>query len=191
MSVGELDRRLKRAIEGAAVDAWVEGEIGSLRPSSSGHVYFVLKDESEDACIDCVMYRTSAIRAGRVLQDGARIRLRGRATLWAPRGRLQFVVDIARAAGRGALLEALEILKQKLQDEGLFAPERKRKIPTEPEIIGVVTSASGAAIHDIVQVAFRRGGREFSSPQRRYKAPRHPRRSSPRWTASSVFRVWM
>lgn len=158
LSVGELDRRLKRAIEGAAVDAWVEGEIGSMRPSASGHVYFVLKDESEDACIDCVMYRSSAIRAGRVLQDGARIRLRGRATLWAPRGRLQFVVDIARPAGRGALLEALELLKKKLQDEGLFAPERKRPIPPEPRIIGVVTSASGAAIHDIVQVAFRRGG---------------------------------
>jgi exodeoxyribonuclease VII large subunit len=158
LSVGELDRRLKRAIEGAAVDAWVEGEIGSMRPSGSGHVYFVLKDESEDACIDCVMYRSSAIRAGRVLQDGARIRLRGRATLWAPRGRLQFVVDIARPAGRGALLEALEVLKKKLQDEGLFAPERKRPIPPEPRIIGVVTSASGAAIHDIVQVAFRRGG---------------------------------
>lgn len=158
LTVGELDRRLKRAIEGAAVDAWVEGEISSLRPSASGHVYFVFKDEQEDACIDCVMYRSSAVRGGRALQEGARIRVRGRATLWAPRGRLQFVIDLVKPAGRGALLEALEALKKRLQDEGLFAPERKRPIPKDPRIIGVVTSSSGAAIHDIVQVAFRRGG---------------------------------
>jgi exodeoxyribonuclease VII large subunit len=89
--------------------------------------------------------------------DGARVQLFGRATVWAPRGRLQLVAEAARPAGRGALLAALEALKERLSAEGLFAPERKRQLPREPRVIGVVTSAHGAAIHDIVTVAFRRG----------------------------------
>jgi exodeoxyribonuclease VII large subunit len=93
-----------------------------------------------------------------LLTDGARIRLRGRPTFWAPRGRLQLVCDRAAPAGRGALLEALEKLKAKLAAEGLFAPERKRAIPKEARTVGVVTSETGAVIHDICKVAFRRGG---------------------------------
>lgn len=158
ISVADLDRKLKRALETSAVDLWVEGEVTSFKAASSGHLYFSLKDEREDASIECVMYRTSALRARRSLADGARVQVRGKATLWAPRGKLQFIVDAARTAGRGALLEALEQLKLKLAAEGLFAPERKRALPTDPQIIGVVTSANGAAIHDIARVAFRRGG---------------------------------
>ena len=90
--------------------------------------------------------------------DGARLRLRGKPTLWAPRGRLQLIADRLQATGRGALLEALERLKVKLAAEGLFAQERKRAVPGEPRVIGVVTSASGAVIHDVCRVAFRRGG---------------------------------
>jgi len=157
-SVAELDRRLKRAVEGASANVWVEGEISGAKPAPSGHVYFCLKDEREDAMIECVMYRSSAFRARRLIVDGARVQLRGRATLWAPRGRLQFMADVARPAGRGALLEALENLKQRLLEEGLFAPERKRPLPPHPAVVGVVTSAAGAAIHDIAKVAFRRGG---------------------------------
>ena len=156
--MADLDRKLKRALESSAADLWVEGEVTSLKAAASGHLYFTLKDEREDASIECVMYRTSALRARRSLVDGARVQVRGKATLWAPRGRLQFMVDAARTAGRGALLEALEQLKLKLASEGLFAPERKRALPTDPRIIGVVTSANGAAIHDIAKVAFRRGG---------------------------------
>ncbi len=158
LSVADLDRKLRRALEGAGVDVWVEGEVTSFKAAASGHLYFTLRDEREDAAIECVMYRASAMRARSVLADGARVQVRGKATLWAPRGRLQFVVDAARAAGRGALLEALEQLKLKLAQEGLFAPERKRALPADPRLVGVVTSASGAAIHDIAQVAFRRGG---------------------------------
>ncbi len=158
ISVAELDRRLKRAVEGATGREWVEGEVGSLKRASSGHVYFSLKDEREDALVDCVMYRYQAQRARRVLEDGARVQLMGRATLWAPRGRLQFVAEQARPAGRGALLEALEKLKQRLAAEGLFEPGRKRPLPDAPRVIGVVTSGSGAAFHDIRTVAFRRGG---------------------------------
>lgn len=158
LSVAELDRSLKRAVEACSADVWVEGEISGAKAAASGHVYFTLKDEREDAMIECVMYRSSALRSRQLITDGARVQLRGRATVWAPRGRLQFVAEQARPSGRGALLEALEKLKAKLLAEGLFSPERKRPLPHEARLIGVVTSASGAVIHDIAKVAFRRGG---------------------------------
>lgn len=157
-TVAELDFRLKRVVEGCSADIWVEGEVSGAKPAPSGHVYFALKDEREDAILECVMYRSSPVRARHLIVDGARVQLRGRATVWAPRGRLQFIADVARPAGRGALLEALENLKNKLLGEGLFAAERKKPLPVHAAVIGVVTSASGAAIHDIAKVAFRRGG---------------------------------
>ena len=157
ISVSELDRRLRRSVEDVSTRAWVEGEVSSLKRAPSGHVYFSLKDEAEDAIIECVMYRFNALRARRHLNEGARLQLIGQATVWAPRGRLQFVVNELRPAGRGALLEALEQLKERLALEGLFATERQRTLPDQPRIVGVVTSASGAAFHDIVSVAFRRG----------------------------------
>ncbi len=160
MSVGELARALKLTVEERwAIPAWVEGEVTGARPAPKGHHYFSLRDEAEDASIEMVMYRASLTqRARALLVDGARVRVRGRPTFWAPRGRLQFVVDRVDAAGRGALLEALERLKEKLAAEGLFDPARKRKLPAEPRIVGVVTSSTGAVIHDICKVAFRRGG---------------------------------
>jgi len=157
ISVAELDRRLRRAVEGVSGAFWVEGEVTSFRQVASGHAYFSLKDEREDAVIDCVMYRFDAQRAKKHLVDGARLQLWGRATVWAPRGRLQLVGNFARPAGKGALLEALEALKQRLLAEGLFAPGRKRPLPTDPRVVGVVTSGHGAAFHDIRTVAFRRG----------------------------------
>jgi exodeoxyribonuclease VII large subunit len=158
ISVGELDRRLRRAVEVASGDFWIEGEVASLKRAPSGHVYFTLKDEREEAIIDCVMYRFDAQRARRILTEGARLQLKGRATVWAPRGRLQLVGTLARLAGRGELLLALEKLKEQLAQEGLFDPARKRALPTAPRVVGVVTSGAGAAFHDIRTVAFRRGG---------------------------------
>lgn len=160
LTVAELDRAIRGTLEDAFAQAvWVEGEVADARPASSGHLYFCLKDEKEDAAIDVVIYRSSVTpRMRTLLVDGARVRLRGKPTFWAPRGRLQLVADRAQAAGRGALLEALEKLKAKLAAEGLFAPERKRPLPAEPRIVGVVTSAKGAVIHDVCRVAFRRGG---------------------------------
>jgi exodeoxyribonuclease VII large subunit len=138
---------------------WVEGEVIDSRPAPSGHLYFCLKDEREDASVDAVVYRSNVTNRTRQLcVDGARVRLRGRPTLWAPRGRLQFLADRVQAVGRGALLEAIERLKAKLASEGLFAAERKRPLPDDPRTVGVVTSPSGAVIHDICRVAFRRGG---------------------------------
>jgi exodeoxyribonuclease VII large subunit len=160
LSVAELDRAIKGAVEDAfSAPVWVEGEVTGARPAPSGHLYFCLKDEREEAAIDVVMYRANVTPRMRALcVDGARLRLRGKPTLWAPRGRLQLIADRLQATGRGALLEAIERLKTKLASEGLFAPERKRALPGEARIIGVVTSASGAVIHDICRVAFRRGG---------------------------------
>jgi exodeoxyribonuclease VII large subunit len=160
LSVGELDRAIKRSLD-VSFEAmvWVGGEVTGARPATSGHLYFCLKDEREDASVDAVIYKTNVTQRMRaMLVDGARVRMRGRPTFWAPRGKLQFIADRVELAGRGALLEALEKLKAKLAAEGLFAPERKRALPREPRVVGVVTSASGAAMHDICRVAFRRGG---------------------------------
>jgi exodeoxyribonuclease VII large subunit len=156
LSVAELDQRIKRLVEGATQDVLVLGEVAGLRLHSSGHAYFKLKDEKDDACMDCVMYKTAAPRARKMLADGARVVLVGRATVYVPRGQLQFVATDVRPVGRGALLEALERLKQRLASEGLFAPQRKRALPEDPQVIGVVTSGDGAAIHDIIAVSFRR-----------------------------------
>lgn len=160
LSVAELDRAIKGSLETCFdLALWVEGEVTGARPASSGHLYFCLKDEREDASIDVAMYKTNITpRARALIIDGARIRLRGKPTFWAPRGRLQFIADRAAAVGKGALLEALEALKAKLAKEGLFAADKKRPLPSEPRRIGVVTSAGGAVIHDICKVAFRRGG---------------------------------
>jgi exodeoxyribonuclease VII large subunit len=158
ISVAELDRRLRRAVEAATGREWVSGEVTSLKWAPSGHAYFCLKDEADDAVVDCVMYKFHAARARRFLAPGARVQLRGRATVYAPRGRLQLVGEALRPAGQGALLIALEELKRRLAAEGMFEPARKRPLPPDPQIVGVVTSGSGAAFHDIRTVAFRRGG---------------------------------
>jgi exodeoxyribonuclease VII large subunit len=156
ITVSELDRRLRRVVEGASTSDWVEGEVRGVRRAASGHAYFSLRDAREDAVIDCVMYRSGLLRAGRHLVEGASLQVLGRATVWAPRGRLQFIADALRPVGRGALLEALERMKSRLFAEGLFAPERKRPLPRDPRCIGVVTSSHGAAWHDIRVVAARR-----------------------------------
>ena len=157
ISVADLARRLKRSVESQTGREWVEGEVVSFKRAASGHVYFSLKDQREDACLDCVMYRLDALRARQYLFDGARLLTLGRATLWAPRGRLQFVISGVRPAGLGSLLEQLERLKAQLKAEGLFERARKRPLPTAPRYVGVITSAHGAALHDIRTVAFRRG----------------------------------
>ncbi|MEZ4375250.1 MAG: exodeoxyribonuclease VII large subunit [Polyangiaceae bacterium] len=158
IAVSELARRMKHALSRSVGRVWIEGEIAHLKRSQNGHVYFSLKDVDEGAVVESVMYRMNAARAWRYLQDGARVQVQGKPDLWIPRGRLQFVVDRLRPAGRGSQLEALERLKLKLAAEGLFADERKRPLPSSPRVVGVITSEHGAAIHDIITVAFRRGG---------------------------------
>jgi exodeoxyribonuclease VII large subunit len=160
LSVGELDRAIKRSLD-VSFDrpVWVEGEVAGARPAPGGHLYFALKDDREEALIDVAIYKTNITPGLRkMVVDGARLQLRGRPTFWAPRGRLQLVADRAEPIGKGALLLALLRLKDELAKEGLFDAARKRRIPSDPRVIGVVTSKSGAAIHDICRVAFRRGG---------------------------------
>lgn len=158
IGVGELDRRLRMLLERRTDGVWVHGEVSQVKEVGSGLCYFVLRDEDEDASIDGVLYRTAPVRTRRAIVEGARVVVQGRATVYAPRGKLQLVVESARPAGKGALLEALDRLRRKLAAEGLFAPDRKRALPAEPRVLGVVTSADGAALHDVVKVAFRRAG---------------------------------
>lgn len=157
LTVARLDHLIRRVVEGATTNVLVQGEVSGLHRAGSGHCYFSLKDQREDALIDCVMYRTAPIKARRALRDGECVVVSGRVTLYAPRGRLQLIADNVLQTERGALLEALEKLKKKLAAEGLFAPEKKKPLPTDPRRIAVLTSRTGAAIHDVIRVAFRRG----------------------------------
>jgi exodeoxyribonuclease VII large subunit len=156
-SVSELGRALRNHLEKKTAGIEVCGDVTGLKGAESGHAYFALRDDREEASIDCVLYRSGPVRSRRLLVEGTKVIVTGRITFWPPRGRAQFVVEAVRAAGRGALLEQLEKLKAKLLAEGLFEPARKRRLPSDPRVIGVVTSGQGAALHDIVKVAFERG----------------------------------
>ena len=135
---------------------FVEGEISGWRKYASGHAYFTLKDEN--AQLSCVMF-ASAIercRAAAMLKDGAKVCLYGRIDVYAPRGSYQMVVLAAKIAGEGELMAKFNELKEKLQKEGLFDAARKRRLPFLPHRIGIVTSPSGAVIHDMCTVLTRR-----------------------------------
>ena len=159
-TVAALARRVQGAFDSKFPDAvWVEGEVSGVKNAPSGHVYLTLKDPDADACLDVVAYRSSITPKTRsLLREGQAVRMRGRFAFYASRGRTQFLVDRVEPTGKGALLLALERLKEKLQAEGLFDPARKRALPSSPRVIGIVTSRSGAVLHDIHKVAFRRGG---------------------------------
>src|SRR4029079_17682248 len=147
-SVSELSGALKRAIETAFGQVRVRGEISGFKRHSSGHCYFTLKDEN--ACIDAVIWRTSAGALAFRPEDGAEVIATGRLTTYPGRSKYQIVVDRMELAGEGALLALLEKRRKALAAEGLLAPERKRKLPFLPRGIGVVTSPTGAVIRDIL-----------------------------------------
>ena len=128
----------------------VEGEATNVNPSGRGHIYFTLKDES--ASVDCVMWASKAQRLKFQLEDGLAVLVRGSLTIYAQRGRFQMVVDDVQPQGMGALQLAFEQLKKRLELEGLFAAERKRPLPALPNRVGIVTSASGAALQDMLKV---------------------------------------
>jgi exodeoxyribonuclease VII large subunit len=128
----------------------VEGEATNVNPSGRGHVYFTLKDES--AAIDCVMWASKAQRLKFRLEDGLAVLVRGSLTIYAQRGRFQLVADDVQPQGMGALQLAFEQVKKRLEQEGLFAAERKRPLPALPNRVGIVTSASGAALQDMLKV---------------------------------------
>lgn len=154
MTVSQLVGALRRAVEIDVGEQTVEGEIGSCKWAASGHVYFTIKDPL--AQIDCVMYRSQAAGCMSVLREGVKAELKGKATVYEGRGRLQFLVTRAREAGAGELQARFEALKQKLAAEGLFDASRKKKIPSYAQSVGLITSPTGAVIQDMRHVFERR-----------------------------------
>ncbi len=153
-SVSKLTHAIKTQLQSAFPLVEVEGEISNLRHSGAGHQYFTLKDSH--AVISAVLFRGQA--AGIRIQptDGRNVIVRGRIEVYPPRGSYQIIIDSLREAGRGALLEALEKRKQQLASEGLFEQDRKRPLLPYPRRVAVITSPTGAAVRDILQVLSRR-----------------------------------
>ncbi|MBV9829494.1 MAG: exodeoxyribonuclease VII large subunit [Alphaproteobacteria bacterium] len=147
-TVSELSLALKRSIEEGFAHVRVRGEISGYKRHGSGHCYFALKDA--DALLDAVCWRNTAIRLPIRPEDGMEVVCSGRLTTYPGRSKYQLVVDSIELAGKGALLKLLEERRQRLAAEGLFAAERKRKLPFLPGVIGIVTSPTGAVIRDIL-----------------------------------------
>ncbi len=156
ISVGELNRQVKSKLEENFLQIWVEGEVAQLKIAASGHAYFDLKDPKEDARISCCFFKGPMAKANVVLREGASIAMRGRPSLYTPRGQFQFTVETAYLAGAGSAAAALEALKRKLAGEGLMGLDRKRPIPLYPRVVGVVTARAGAAFGDICRVLSQR-----------------------------------
>ena len=130
-------------------DVWIEGEVSNFKAYPSGHLYFALKDEGSQ--LQAVCFRHYAQRLKFVLEDGMLVVGHGRLEVYQPNGKYQVILDTIEPKGLGALQKAFEQLKRRLEKEGLFAPERKRPLPSLPRTVGIVTSPSGAAIHDMLR----------------------------------------
>ena len=154
LSVSELNHQARHLLESSFMQVWVEGELSSFSRPSSGHWYFSLKDQK--CQIRCAMFRGANQRIRNLPKEGDQVRIRGKVTLYENRGDFQIIVEHLEPAGLGPLQQAFEALKMKLQAEGLFDPARKKPLPATPRHIGVVTSPTGAAIHDILTVLARR-----------------------------------
>lgn len=153
-TVTQITGLLKDIIEGTFSSIVLEGEISNYKPSSSGHVYFVLKDTT--AQISAVMFRTSVMHLSFIPKDGMLVHCTGKLSVYAARGNYQIIVNTMQMAGTGNILQMLEERKQKLAAEGLFDSARKRPIPLYPSKIGIITSPTGAALRDILQITKRR-----------------------------------
>lgn len=153
-SVSELNNAAKILLENQFPAVWLEGEISNLVQPRSGHLYLTLKDDS--AQLRCAMFRGNNLHLNFRPRDGVQVLVRGRLSLFTPRGDYQLIIDHMEQAGLGALQRAFEQLKARLAAEGLFDEQRKRPIPPRPTRIGVITSPTGAAIHDILSVLRRR-----------------------------------
>jgi exodeoxyribonuclease VII large subunit len=154
LTPSSLNRLVRGLLEDAMALLWIEGELSNLARPASGHVYFTLKDAQ--AQVRCAMFRPRSQTLRFAPAEGQRVLLRARVTLYEPRGDYQLIVESMEDAGAGALARALEELKARLAAEGLFDAARKRALPAYPRRIGVITSASGAAIRDVLSVLRRR-----------------------------------
>ena len=153
-TVAELTRQIRGTLETKFGAVWVQGEISNYRPQPSGHRYFTLKDQR--AAISCVIFRNTLPPTAPPIADGAQVQVYGNVTVFEARGQYQLNVQILQTRGAGLLQAKFEALKRKLDAEGLFDPARKRPLPKFPKRIGIVTSSSGAAIRDILNVLQRR-----------------------------------
>ena len=154
LSVTQLLRRMKNLLEVQIGEMWVEGEVSNLRKQASGHWYFSLKDEG--AQISCAMFGAKKREGSESLEDGVKVRVFAEASVYEARGQLQIIVQKAERAGAGDLQARFELLKRKLLAEGLFDSDRKKAIPKFPHVIGIITSGTGAALQDIINVLTRR-----------------------------------
>jgi exodeoxyribonuclease VII large subunit len=155
-SVSELTRHIRQTLESdyRLQDTWVEGEVANLGRPASGHLYFTLLDES--ASLRCVMWRSEVARQTTLPKEGDRYEVHGHISVYDVGGQYQLYADQMRLAGEGALFQEFLRLRDLLESEGLFDPERKRPLPEWPQRIGVVTSATGAALQDVLNVLARR-----------------------------------
>lgn len=153
-TVSRLNQQARALLEERLAAVWVEGEVSNLTRPSSGHRYFSLKDAH--AQIRCALFQNRAFLFRDCPQNGQQVLVRGRVSLYEPRGDYQIIVDYVEQAGAGALRRAYDALRLKLEQEGLFAPERKRPLPAFPRQIGVITSPTGAAIRDVLTTLQRR-----------------------------------
>ncbi|HSS21982.1 MAG TPA: exodeoxyribonuclease VII large subunit [Pyrinomonadaceae bacterium] len=154
LTVSELTESVRKAIEARFNSVWVEGEISNFKAHSSGHWYFTIKDETAQLRAKCFRSANSRIRFRP--KDGLHVRARGRLTVYEARGEYELIVEALDPVGAGALQIAFEQMRDRLQAEGLFARELKRPLPVFPGRVGVVTSPTGAAIRDILNVISRR-----------------------------------
>ena len=154
LSVSQLNRQARTLLESHFDYVWVEGEVSNFAAPSSGHWYFSLKDGS--AQVRCAMFRNKNQRLRITPRNGDAIRIRARVSLYEGRGEFQLIAEFMEPAGAGALQAAFEALKTRLAAEGLFDPEHKQDLPTSIARLGVITSPTGAAIHDILTVLKRR-----------------------------------
>jgi len=153
-TVSRLNIEVKAALEGSFPLLWVTGEISNLATPRSGHLYFTLKDSG--AQVRCAMFRSRRSLSRFRAKDGMQVIVRARVTLYEPRGDYQLIIDHMEQAGEGVLRQQIEQLKQKLDAEGLFSSNHKLPIPLFPQRIGVITSATGAAVRDVLTVLQRR-----------------------------------
>lgn len=154
LTVSALNNQVKYLLENQLPAIWVEGEISNLSVPSSGHWYFTLKDRN--AQIRAAMFRGRNRGVRFIPKNGSQVLIKGKVSLYAPRGDYQLIVDTMEEAGEGALRRAFEALKLKLSDQGLFDEERKKALPELPQQVGIITSGTGAAFRDMVHVLKRR-----------------------------------
>jgi len=154
ISVSDLNKQIKGILENSISRFWVSGEISNFIHHSSGHMYFTLKDEKSE--IRCVMFKGPNQLLHFKPENGMQILLEGEISVYEPRGQYQILVKKMEPAGIGTLYLAFEALKKQLSIEGLFDLDKKKKLPTYPQNIGIITSKTGAAVQDIFQVLHRR-----------------------------------